>query len=71
MLLGLNMSKMPNEGFSRAVTEKMKYLIKIPPAKEQDEKKWGDEVPGHHQVNAAIQRHTAMRRQYHKSRCLP
>jgi len=32
MRLALNMAKMANEGFSRAVMEEMKSLIKNPPA---------------------------------------
>jgi len=62
--LALNMAKMAKEGFSCAAIEETKYLIKKPRTEVREEKKRGDEFPGHKQVKAAIQRHQAMIRQH-------
>ena len=71
MRLALNMAKMAKEGFSRAATEKTKYLIKKPRAEVREEKKRGVEFPGHKKVKAAIQRHPAMLRHNQTPGCLP
>jgi len=63
MRLALNKAKMAKEGSSRTTIEETKYLIKKPCAEVREEKKRGDEFPGHNKVKAAIQRHPAMLRQ--------
>ena len=71
MRLALNMAKMAKEGFSRAVIEETKYLIKKPRAEVREEKKRGVVFPGHKKVKAAIERHPAMLRQNQTAGCLP
>jgi hypothetical protein len=71
MRLALNMAKMAKGGFSRAAIEDTQNQIKKPRAKVREEKKRGVEFPGHNQVKAAIETHTAMLRQNHTPGCLP
>jgi len=60
MRLALNMAKIAQEGFLHAVIQETQHLIKQPRADVREEKKRGDEFPGHRQVKAAIERHLAM-----------
>jgi hypothetical protein len=71
MRLALNMAKMGNGCFSRAAIEETQYLIKIPRAEVQEEKKRGVEFPGHDKVKTAMERHPAIIHQNHTARCLP
>jgi hypothetical protein len=63
----LNMAKMATEGFSRAVIEETKYLIKKPRTKVQEEKMRGVQFAGQKKMKAVIQRHPAMFRQNERS----
>jgi hypothetical protein len=47
MHLALNMAKIAKGGFSRTTIEETQYVIQTPRTKVREEKKWGDEVPGH------------------------
>jgi len=58
--LALNMATMAKRGFSRARIEDMRYLMKKPWAKVQQEKKQGVECPGDTNMKAAMGRHLAM-----------
>jgi len=71
MRLALNSAKMAKEGFSRAMIEETKYLIKKPHAEVWEDKKRGIEFPGHKKVKAAIQWHLAMLRHNQASGCHP
>jgi len=71
LCLALNVAKIAIEGFSRAAIEEMKYPIKKPRTEVQEDKKRGDEFPGHKKVKAAIQRHLAMLRHNETYGCLP
>jgi len=71
MRLALNMAKMANGGFARAVIEETQHLIKKPCAKVREEKKRCVEFPGHRQLKAAIERHPAMVYYNHTDGCLP
>jgi len=71
MRLAFNMAKTAKDGFLCAAIEETKYLIEKPRTKVREEKKRGDEFPGHKKVKAAIQRHPAMLRQNQTSSCLP
>jgi len=69
--LALNMAKMANEGFLRAVIEETQYLFTKPCAEVQEEKKLGVVFPGHKMVRAAIGRHLTLHCQNHPDWCLP
>jgi len=69
MRLALNMAKMPNGGISCATIKETKYLIKTPCAEVREEKKRGDEFPGHEKGKAAMEGHPAMLRQSHTAGC--
>jgi len=67
----MGMTKMAKGGFSWTPIEETEYLIKYPCTEVRQEKKWGDECPGHSKVKAVIGRHPAMLCQNHTARCHP
>jgi len=71
MRLALNMAKMAKGVFSHAAIDATHYLIEKPWAKVREVKKRGDELPGHRNVMAAMDRLQAMLWENPKDGCLP
>jgi len=69
--LALNIAKMAKGGFSRTAIEEMQFLINTLWAKVWLEMKLGVEFPGHRNVKAAMERHSAMLRENQTDGCLP
>ena len=61
--LALNVAKMAKEGFLGAATEETQCPITPPNADIRVEKKRRVQIPGHTNVDPAIERHPAMLRQ--------
>jgi len=70
MRLALKMARMAKGGFLRTAREETKHLIKKPCTKVWEQKKRGDEHPGHTKVIAAIERHPAMVYENQTDACL-
>ena len=71
MHLALNMTAMANGGFIDVTREKMQYVIKIPYADVQEERKLRIVFPVHRNVNTAIERHPAMVCENQMHGCIP